>query len=49
MYSSDGHFITSFGTEGKRRGEFNYPTDIAIDKDGKIYVTEYGNHRVQVS
>lgn len=27
---------------------FNYPTDVAVDKDGRIYVLDTGNYRVQV-
>src|ERR1700741_2100701 len=26
----------------------NHPTDVAVDSDGDIYVTDWGNHRVCV-
>ena len=29
-------------------GEFNRPTGVAVDKDGDIYVADWGNDRVQV-
>jgi len=29
-------------------GKLNHPTDVAVDTDGDIYVTDWGNHRVCV-
>jgi sugar lactone lactonase YvrE len=29
-------------------GTLNHPTDVAVDTDGDIYVTDWGNHRVCV-
>ena len=26
----------------------NHPTDVAVDPDGDIYVTDWGNHRVSI-
>ncbi|KPA14953.1 hypothetical protein MHK_004839, partial [Candidatus Magnetomorum sp. HK-1] len=46
--ASPGDFAYSFGTYGNETGEFRYPEGIAVDNDGKIYVSEYGNDRVQV-
>ena len=37
-----------FGGRGEGRGELMYPTGVAIDTSGMVYVTEYGNHRVSV-
>jgi DNA-binding beta-propeller fold protein YncE len=28
-------------------GEFRGPTDVAVSKDGYIYVSDWKNHRVQ--
>ncbi|MFO7898799.1 MAG: hypothetical protein R6V58_07025, partial [Planctomycetota bacterium] len=38
------------GTEepGSGKGEFNMPLDVATDAEGRIYVADHGNHRVQV-
>jgi len=43
----DGVFISSFGNSGENDGEFNNPADIAISKDGYIFITDSGNNRVQ--
>uniref|UniRef100_A0A1X7TKY3 B box-type domain-containing protein n=1 Tax=Amphimedon queenslandica TaxID=400682 RepID=A0A1X7TKY3_AMPQE len=40
-------FSHSFGSKGSANGEFQYPTDIAIDSQGLVYVTDNGNHRIQ--
>jgi len=40
-------FYTSFGSSGKNFTQFNNPQDIAIDKDGYIYIADTGNHRIQ--
>lgn len=32
---------------GEAKGEFNTPTDVAVDSQGNVYVTDHGNHRVQ--
>ena len=41
-------FITSIGTKGSGQGQFDRPNDLAFDSWGNIYVSEYGNSRVQV-
>lgn len=35
-------------SRGKRPGEFDWPCDVAVDKDGNLYVAERDNGRVQV-
>lgn len=47
-FSFDGKHIFEFGQRGKKDGEFNFPTNIAIDKDGNIYVCDTLNFRVQI-
>ena len=47
VFTTDGNFITMFGSEGESDGQFKYPKYIAEDRHGHILVTE--NHRVQVS
>ena len=44
----DGSFLFSFGKNGSGNGEFNYPTNIYIDKEGLLYVTDSMNFRVQI-
>jgi DNA-binding beta-propeller fold protein YncE len=41
-------FVGSFGVEGFADGTFQYPNGIAIDGDGRIYVTDRENNRVQI-
>ncbi len=49
VYSPDGKNLRSFGKLGQGPGEFIYPTDIAFDFAGRIYVSEYGdNDRISV-
>lgn len=58
VYDPDGNMIDSFGTYGDIDNSSNPaspnapdvfygPRDIAIDKDGNIYVADTGNHRVR--
>ena len=49
-FSSDGTFITSWGTPGNGNGQFFFPgpAGIAIDpNNGDVYVADTGNHRIQ--
>ena len=36
-----------FRSPGAGPGQLSYPYDLAFNKDGELYVVEYGNHRVQ--
>ena len=40
--------ITKFGVHGKEKGEFGDVRGIAINSSGTIFVTEFGNHRLQI-
>jgi len=41
-------YLTTLGTGwGTGSYEFNYPTDVAVDGGGRIYVADFYNHRVQ--
>ena len=47
VFDRDGKTLGSFGHEGMGDGEFQLPTDVAVDAEGFIYVSEYnGNDRV---
>ncbi|NUM34819.1 MAG: hypothetical protein HUU50_09755 [Candidatus Brocadiae bacterium] len=51
-YNSKGILLKQFGKYGNKIDEFVYATDVAIDKDGFVYVTQYGdtlsqNDRIQ--
>ena len=41
-------FITSFGNKGSGQGQYNGPNGLDFDSQGNIYVSEWGNNRVQV-
>ncbi len=39
--------VEVFGSRGSAVGEFNFPTGLAIDRDGILFVADVYNHRVQ--
>jgi DNA-binding beta-propeller fold protein YncE len=41
-------YVGSFGVQGFADGAFQYPNGIAVDGDGRIYVTDRENNRVQI-
>lgn len=43
-----GDHLFDFGKRGNGPGEFNLPRDIAIGKDGKLFVSDNGNFRVGI-
>ena len=47
-YSSDGQFIKSWGQPGTGPGEFEMPHSIDIDSQGRVFVADRGNSRVQI-
>lgn len=49
VYTPDGKEIRRFGGFGRAPGQFIYPTDIAWDSKGNMFVSEYGDDdRIQV-
>ncbi|MBA3273932.1 MAG: hypothetical protein H0T11_08700 [Chthoniobacterales bacterium] len=49
IYDAKGNEIRRWGSQGTQPGQFIYPTDIAFDAKGNVFVSEYGdNDRVQV-
>jgi DNA-binding beta-propeller fold protein YncE len=43
-----GVHLYDIGKRGEGPGEFNLPRDVALGKDGRIYVVDGGNFRVQI-
>jgi DNA-binding beta-propeller fold protein YncE/4-amino-4-deoxy-L-arabinose transferase-like glycosyltransferase len=41
-------FVSAWGSQGTGLSEFNEPRDIAVDGEGRLYVADTGNRRVQV-
>jgi DNA-binding beta-propeller fold protein YncE len=47
-FTREGRLVKSWGTPGKAEGEFHLPHSIAIDPDGKLYVADRSNKRIQI-
>lgn len=47
-FSSDGTFIKAFGHRGTGPGEFESPHSLAIDSQGRLFVGDRGNSRIQI-
>ncbi len=47
-YDLQGKLRFSFGGRGSGEGQFNFPTNIAIDREGTLYVTDAMNFRIQI-
>lgn len=47
-FSPSGEFEFQWGSKGSRQGEFDLPHGIAIDAEGRVYVADRSNLRVQV-
>src|ERR1700681_3309289 len=47
-FSKDGKFIKCWGTKGAGPGELNLPHGIAMDSEGRLYVADRTNKRIQV-
>ena len=48
VFTSDGVFVSRFGSYGSSIGQFNYPYGLAFDKDGFLYVCDWGNNQLVV-
>jgi DNA-binding beta-propeller fold protein YncE/pimeloyl-ACP methyl ester carboxylesterase len=46
-FTSDGAFITKWGSYGSGNEQFNSPQGVAVDSTGNVYVTDVGNNRIQ--
>jgi len=47
-YDLDGHLLEARGERGGGPGQFNYPTNVAVDAAGRSYVVDTLNFRVQI-
>jgi DNA-binding beta-propeller fold protein YncE len=47
-FTGDGRLVKSWGAPGKAEGEFHLPHSIAIDADGRLYVADRANQRIQI-
>jgi DNA-binding beta-propeller fold protein YncE len=47
-FSRDGRFLLEWGRRGTGPGEFGLPHNLVVDSQGRVYVTDRDNERVQV-
>ncbi len=48
VFDKNGRPLLKFGQRGSGDGEFNYPSYLALDKQGRLYVVDTLNFRIQV-
>ncbi|MGA1869868.1 MAG: 6-bladed beta-propeller [bacterium] len=46
-FTSDGKFITTWGSEGSDNGQFKLPRGIALDDKGNVYVIDWSSNCIQ--
>lgn len=47
-FDKDGNFIKAWGEIGFRPGQFRTPHALAFDSQGRLFVADRGNHRIQI-
>ncbi|MCA9736950.1 MAG: peptidyl-alpha-hydroxyglycine alpha-amidating lyase family protein [Gemmatimonadota bacterium] len=47
-YAADGTFLKEWGQIGARHGEFRTPHALAFDSQGRLFVADRGNHRIEI-
>jgi DNA-binding beta-propeller fold protein YncE len=47
-YTADGKYLSSWGGPGMGPGEFNLPHSVALDKEGRLFVADRENLRIQI-
>ena len=47
-FDKDGNFIKEWGELGFRPGQFRTPHALEFDSQGRLYVADRGNHRIQI-
>jgi peptidylamidoglycolate lyase len=47
-YSPEGEFLDEWGAKGTAPGQFDVPHGLALDAQGRVYVADRGNARLQI-
>ena len=47
-FSADGKYLTTWGHPGTEPGEFDLPHSLAVDSQGRVYVSDRENNRIQI-
>ena len=47
-YTAEGQYVLEWGSRGTGPGEFGLPHNVVVDAEGRVYVTDRDNQRVQV-
>jgi len=47
-YTADGKYLSSWGGPGMGPGEFNLPHSVVLDKEGRLFVADRENLRIQI-
>ena len=47
-YAANGDYLLEWGTTGSGLGEFSTPHDLAMDSQGRLFVGDRGNSRIQI-
>jgi len=47
VFDGNGKYITKYGIEGKNDGNFYCPYGLSFNENGILFVSDYGNHRIQ--
>ena len=47
LFTSEGVFVSTFGTEGRGHGQFWRPMGVAVDSENRIVVVDQGRSRLE--
>ncbi|XP_078000021.1 tripartite motif-containing protein 2-like [Glandiceps talaboti] len=47
-YTQDGKYVTTVGSYGSGPAQFKGPTRLCVSRQGRLYVPDFNNHRIQV-
>lgn len=48
VFDPEGLEVNRIGSRGTAPGQFNFPTDLHVDRHGRLFVTDALNHRIQI-